>query len=118
MQQKQEGEFSDEIEKVVKYTAEITPLLSRSGKLYADALYHLNTAMRDETLEALEKLSNEKGITATAKNKLINSLCADERYLVDFSGKVYDTFEKQLNICRTLISKAKEDMRLAGMQPT
>ena len=48
----------------------------------------------------------------------MDSLCADERYLVDFAERVNRCGVHRLDWCRTLISKAKEDMRLSGMQPT
>lgn len=106
---------SEEMEEVVLRGNDLAAHIARSGKLLADAKYWLNEKMKSEVIEILSKQAKQVGATATAVNAIINSLCRDERYLVDFATRTNATATHQLDWCRTLISKAKEEMRLAGM---
>ena len=114
----EEETISEEVSKVIEYGQTLAPYISRSGKLLADAKHHLNTRMKEDTFEALRKTAKQGGATAKAINAIVDSLCAEERYLVDFAERVNRCGVHRLDWCRTLISKAKEDMRLSGMQPT
>ena len=114
----EEETISEEVSKVIEYGQTLAPYISRSGKLLADAKHHLNTRMKEDTFDALRKTAKQGGATAKAINAIVDSLCADERYLVDFAERVNRCGVHRLDWCRTLISKAKEDMRLSGMQPT
>ena len=114
----EEETISEEVAKVIEYGQTLAPYISRSGKLLADAKYHLNTRMKEDTFDALAKAAKQGGATAKAINAIVDSLCAEERYLVDFAERVNRCGVHRLDWCRTLISKAKEEMRLAGMQPT
>lgn len=114
----EEETISEEVSKVIEYGQTLAPYISRSGKLLADAKHHLNTRMKEDTFDALAKAAQQGGATAKAINAIVDSLCAEERYLVDFAERVNRCGVHRLDWCRTLISKAKEDMRLSGMQPT
>ena len=114
----EEETISEEVSKVIEYGQTLAPYISRSGKLLADAKHHLNTRMKEDTFDALRKTAKQGGATAKAINAIVDSLCADERYLVDFAERVNRCGVHRLDWCRTLISKAKEEMRLSGMMPT
>ena len=114
----EEETISEEVSKVIEYGQILASYISRSGKLLADAKHHLNTRMKEDTFDALAKAAKQGGATAKAINAIVDSLCAEERYLVDFAERVNRCGVHRLDWCRTLISKAKEDMRLSGMQPT
>jgi hypothetical protein len=114
----EEETISEEVSKVIEYGQTLAPYISRSGKLLADAKHHLNTRMKEDTFDALRKTAKQGGATAKAINAIVDSLCAEERYLVDFAERVNRCGVHRLDWCRTLISKAKEEMRLSGMQPT
>ena len=114
----EEETISEEVSKVIEYGQTLAPYISRSGKLLADSKHHLNTRMKEDTFDALRKTAKQGGATAKAINAIVDSLCAEERYLVDFAERVNRCGVHRLDWCRTLISKAKEEMRLSGMQPT
>ena len=114
----EEETISEEVSKVIEYGQTLAPYISRSGKLLADAKHHLNTRMKEDMFDALAKAAKQGGATAKAINAIVDSLCAEERYLVDFAERVNRCGVHRLDWCRTLISKAKEEMRLSGMQPT
>lgn len=95
---------------------DLSSYISRSGKLLADAKYHLNTKKKDDIFKTLEEAGKQAGATATAINELIKSICKEEQYLVDWAGRVNATATHQLEWCRTVISKAKAEINAASMQ--
>jgi hypothetical protein len=107
--------MSGEVEEAVDRGNELATYIARSGKLLADAKYHLNAKKKDDVFAVLEKIAKHAGATATATNAIVNSLCKEEQYLVDYAERVNRTATHQIEWCRTLISKAKEEMRIAGM---
>ena len=74
--------------------------------------------MREAVFQTLERQARTAGATAKATNKIVDSLCAEEQYLCDMAERVNRAAVHRLDWCRTLISKAKEEMRLSGMMPT
>jgi len=98
---------------------EIAVYMARTGKMLADAKYHLNQKKQSEIIESLRKIAKDTPhATAKAVNALVDSACKEEQYLVDWIGRINAAATHKLEWCRTVISKAKEEMRLAGMQPT
>jgi hypothetical protein len=83
--------------------------LARSGKMLADAKYHQDLAMTENNL-----LCNEayKHMPPSIKNKLIESMCAKENYLVNWIERLNRTATHQLSFMVTLISKAKAEMNI------
>lgn len=104
---------SEQIEEVVLRGSDLGTYMARSGKLLADAKHHLNTKMVSDVFDTLREIAKQAGATGKATNKIIDSLCAEEQYLVDWCERINKTTAHQLDWCRTLISKAKEEMRLA-----
>lgn len=107
---------SEEMEEAVLRGNDLNSFMARSGKLLADAKYHLNAEMKSEIIEVLKQNAKANNVSHTATNALIKSLCKNEQYLVDWADRVNATCTHQLDWCRTLISKGKEEMRLAGNQ--
>jgi len=103
---------SEQIEEIVQRGNDLSVHIARSGKLLADAKYHLDTKMKSEVFDTLKETGKQAGASAKAINKIIDSLCAKEQYLVNWTERVNRTATHQLDWCRTLISKAKEEMRL------
>lgn len=106
--------ISEDAEEATARGNDLAAHIARSGKLLADAKYHLNEKKKSEVFEVLEKTAKQAGATATAINAIVNSLCKEEQYLVDFADRVNRTATHQLEWCRTLISKAKAEMQFAG----
>jgi len=95
---------------------EIAVYVARTGKMLADAKYHLNAKKRSELVESLRAVARDTPhATAKAVNALVDAACREEQYLVDWLGRLNAAATHKLDWCRTVISKAKEEMRLAGM---
>ena len=70
--------------------------------------------MNSEVIQALKETAKEARVTATAVNALINSICREERYLVDWCERCNRAATHQLSWCVTVISKAKAEMQMSG----
>lgn len=105
---------SEQIEEVVNRGNDLAVYIARSGKLLADAKYHLNEKLKDEIFETIKEAGKQAKATSTAVNGIIKSLCKKEQYMVDWCERVNRSATHQLDWARTLISKAKEEMRISG----
>jgi uncharacterized protein YpuA (DUF1002 family) len=107
--------MSEEGEEAVLRGNDLAAHIARTGKLVADSKYHLNEKKKNDVFEVLEKTAKQAGATATAINAIVNSLCKEEQFLVDWSDRCNRACTHQLDWCRTVISKNKEEMKLVGM---
>lgn len=96
---------------------DLAAYVARTGKLLADAKYHLNQARNTEVMETLRETAKNAKATAKAVNALVDSICRDEQYLVDWCERANRTATHQLSWCVTVISKAKEEMKLGRFVP-
>jgi predicted transcriptional regulator len=103
---------NEQIEEVVQRGNDLSVHLARSGKLLADAKYHLDRKMKSEVFDTLKEAGKQAKASQTAVNKIIASLCAEEQYLVNWADRANRTATHQLDWLRSLLSKAKEEMRL------
>lgn len=105
--------MSEQVQECVFRGNDLAVYIARTGKLLADAKYHLNAKKKTEVFDTLRDTASRAGATSKAVNAIIDSLCKDEQYLVDWSERMNRTATHQLEWCRTLISKAKAEMALA-----
>lgn len=106
--------ISEQIEEAVERGNDLTVYIARSGKLLADARYHLNEKLKDEVFETLRMTSKQAGASHTAVNTIIKSLCKEEQYVVDWCERINRACTHELDWCRTLISKAKTEMQYSS----
>lgn len=105
--------MSENVEEAVQRGNDLAVHIARTGKLLADAKYHLNVARKSEVFNTLRATAKEAGATSKAVNAIIDSICKEEQYLVDWCDRCNRTATHQLEWCRTVISKAKAEMSLA-----
>ena len=109
--------MSENPEEALQRGNDLASHVARTGKLLADAKYHLNQARNSEVMETLRETAKNAKATAKAVNALIDSLCREEQYLVDWCERANRTATHQLSWCVTVISKAKEEMKLGRFVP-
>jgi hypothetical protein len=109
---------SEQTEEVVERGNTLAVYIARSGKLLADAKYHLNERMNSDVFKTLVEMSKQANATAKATNAIVDSLCRNEKYLVDYADRMNRAATHQIDWYRTLISKAKEEARFSGMYNT
>lgn len=107
------SEISDDMYAVTDRGCRLAVIISRTGKMLADAKYWLNERKRVEVLEVISQIKDNK-LSSKIQNALIDSICKEEQYIVDWCERLNRSATHQLDWCRTLISKAKEEMRLNG----
>ena len=103
----------EEVEEAVVRGNDLAVYIARTGKLLADAKYHLNEKKKSEVFDTLRETASRAKATSKAVNAIIDSLCKEEQYLVDWCERLNRAATHQLEWCRTVISKAKAEMTLA-----
>lgn len=106
--------MSEEAEEAVLRGNDLAVHIARSGKLLADAKYHLNDKMKNEIFETLREAGKNAKTSATAVNMIIKSLCKEEQYMVDWCERINRSATHQLDWVRSVISKAKAEMQYMG----
>lgn len=87
--------------------------MALSGKLLADAKHRLRELEESSILQAVVEAQKKRMATSTL-NKYIDSLTRDYAYLVDWCERLNRAATHSADFQRTIISKLKEEMRLAG----
>jgi hypothetical protein len=100
----------EEVAEVIDHGNELVALVARAGKMLADARYHLNEALSGEITRAS---ADRAGLPASSLNKLVDALCSRERRLVDQVERLNRSATHRLDWLRTVVSHAKEEMRLS-----
>ena len=103
-----EVEMSEDAQEAVYRGNQLAAQMARSGKLLADAKVHRDRKLRSGVMQELKKLVS---LPATTANKYLDALCEEENYLVNWCERVNRACTHQLDWARTLISKAKEEMK-------
>ena len=101
---------SDDINEIVERGNDLIVYINRTGKMLADAKYHLNKMRKDEIMEVIQQIIPEK-LSARVQNALVDSIAREQQFLVDWTERLNRTATHQLDWCRTLISKAKVEMQ-------
>ena len=104
---------SDNIEEIVERGNDLIVYISRTGKMLADAKYHLNVIRKAEIMDILKIIIPEK-LSAKVQNALIDSVAREQQYLVDWCERLNRAAVHQLDWCRTVISKSKTEMQYLG----
>ena len=103
--------MSEMAEEAVMRGNDLAVYIARTGKMLADAKYHLSETKKDEVLDVLRETAKNAKATSKATNALIDSICKEEQYLVDWCERLNRSATHQLDWCRTLIAKARAEMQ-------
>lgn len=106
--------MSDDSVEVINRGCDLAAYMARTGKMFADANKLYNSRKKEEILEAIAYISECK-LSAKVQNALVDSVCQEEKYLVDWIGRLNATCTHQLDFCRSIISKNKEELRLTQL---
>lgn len=87
--------------------------LSRSGKIFADAQAAYKMALKDEIIDkVLPEMAKANGASFTVQNLLAKSACYDLEHTMTWAERIHKTCVRQLDWSRSVLSKAKEEMRM------
>jgi hypothetical protein len=87
---------------------------SRTGYLLANAKKNLRIVKDDQLNTHLNK-TREKFLSSKIQNALLEGFAIEETYYVELLEKMNFACSQQMDVCRTIISKEKEEMRFAGI---
>ena len=104
---------SDNPEEIFARIADLSVYIARSGKMLADAKYILNKRKKDETVDLITRLISKDKLSAKVQNSLIDSICRDEQYLVDWLERLNRAATHQQDAARSLLSYEKENLRIS-----
>lgn len=107
--------MSDNPQEVIERGNDLVVYLSRSAKMLADAKLILNKQKQAETMNIVRDFIIDKKLSAKVQNALIDGLCRDIQYLVDWLERMNAAITHQLDWCRSVVSKNKEEMRLTNI---
>lgn len=98
--------LSENIDEAVVRGNDLAVYMARSGKLLADAKIHKDEVLKSETMSNIKNLMS---LHASTANKFIDTLTRDENHLVNWADRVNAACSRQLEWCRTVISKGKAE---------
>ena len=107
---------SDNPEEISARIVDCGIYVARTSKMIADAKYHLNLRLKDEAMEVIKKILADNKWSAKVQNSLIESICKEERYLVDWLTELNKAVKYQFEAMRSLLSYEKEQMRSLAYQ--
>lgn len=103
---------SDNPDEIKERIVDLGVYISRTGKMLADAKYHLNQRKADDTMKVIENILLDAKLSAKVQNSLIDSICRDEQYLVDWIERLNRTCTHQQEALRSILSFEREGLRL------
>lgn len=98
--------ISDDPNEISDRGNNLSVYLARTSKMLADAKYHLDVARKKSILE-----NTQKGLAPSTLKDLVSSATEYENYLVNLIERQNRTCVHQIDWCRTMISKIKEEMK-------
>lgn len=101
----------DGINAVIEHAKTIAAYHARTGSLLAEAKKLARAKKTSEIGETIIKIAKEQYLSAKAQNALVDSIASDEMYLVDLLDRINSTCVHQIDLCRSIISKEKEEMK-------
>lgn len=107
--------ISDDPQEVIERGSDLVVYLACSAKMLADAKLLLNEHKKDETLAVVRDFIYDQKLSAKVQNALIDGLCRQYQYLVDWLDRLNAAITHQLDWCRSVVSKNKEEMRLNNL---
>ena len=107
--------MSDDPQEVIERGSDLQVYMARTGKMLADAKYILNAQKHNETMDIVRDFIIDQKLSAKVQNALIDGLCKDTQYLVDWIDRLNASCTHQLDWCRSVNSKNKEEMRLNNL---
>ena len=104
---------SEQPEEVVERGNDLAVYIARTGKMLADAKHFQDQRKKDSIMIQLKEIGKGTKIPASTLNDLITASCKEENYLVTWIDRLNRSATHQMDWCRTLVSKSKEEMRLS-----
>jgi hypothetical protein len=103
---------SENPEEISNRIAYLMSYMARSGNMLAQAKKDLRAKKTNEISKTIIKIAKASHLSATVQNALLDSICEEESYLVDWIERINRGCVHQIDGLRSLLSYDKEEMRL------
>jgi hypothetical protein len=100
--------ISEDMNECTERGSDLIVYMARSGKLLADAKYHLDKVMQENIIK---EFGQNAGLAPSILKQLIEASCKNENYIVNWIERINRTCTHQLDWLRTIISKTKEEIK-------
>lgn len=104
-------EISERISTLMSY-------MSRSGEMLAQAKKVLRKRKSEEISRTILSIAKSSGLSASVQNALLDSICEEESFMVDWLERINRSCTHQIDGLRSLLSYQKEEMRLSNNHTT
>lgn len=103
---------SDNPDEIQERIRNLTAYLARTAFMLKEAKLLLRRKKSSEINNVIIKIAKENCLSAKAQNTLIDSIAEEENELVDWLERLNAACTHQLDAMRSLLSYAKEELRL------
>jgi energy-converting hydrogenase Eha subunit C len=97
---------------LVDRIATLMTYMSRSGEMLAQSKKILRSKKASEISKTILAIAKEQFLSATVQNALLDSICEEEAFMVDWIERINRTCTHQIDGLRSLLSYEKEQMRI------
>lgn len=104
-----------EINECIERLSYLASIQARTGSLIADATKIMRQVKDDKMKSYLLSIQNNF-LSSKIQNSIIDGFVIEEMFIVESLNTLNVSVKIQMEICRTIISKEKEEMRFAGVQ--
>lgn len=111
-----ECEVSDNPEEVKERIRRFSVIISRTGYLLALTKKQHKEDMRSEIAATVIQIAKENYLSSKAQNALVDSLCSDAGFIMDFAEQVNKSAKHHQSALITLLSYAKAEMQYTNNQ--
>lgn len=87
---------------------------ARTGYMLAIAKQLARKKKSSEIGETIIKIAKQNYLSSKAQNALVDAIADDEMLLVDWLDRINSMCVHQIDLIRSIISKEKEEMKIAG----
>ena len=94
--------------------SELMVYLARSSELLAVARKELRKKKSSEISQTIIAVAKETNLSSKVQNQLLDCIAEEEAFLVDWLDRINSTIVHQIDGLRSLLSYAKEEMRMAN----
>lgn len=102
--------IDDDMQQATEKGNMLAVYINRTGYMLAEAKWYMNNRLNSEAVRIITEITSGK-YSAKIQNALIESVCIEERMLVDQIEQLNKTAKYQIEWCRSIISKIKEEMK-------
>jgi len=103
---------SDNVSGIKERIRTLSAYLARSGNMLADAKLLYRRKVTSEIANTIIAIAKENCLSAKAQNALVDSIAANEAFLVDKLDRINSSCVHQIDALRSILSYEKASLKL------